>query len=290
MLQSLTTLARTKCNQASYDASVVLVYDYLCRSLVNLGFCYFLYTRICKYGCCRADGICAKGIRGVDNGADERRYSQVFSYVGEIDVTDSFVHSFIFTFYFTPLPSNVILISQPAGELDPNRAEVSAFIEEHRERFGVEPICHTLGVSVSAYYERASGRRSPRQIEDVRLLDRIREVHEANYCAYGYRRTWKALLRASEEVGRDRVRRLAPWIPCRRIRRRLGGAPRLATLTRRPRDLGVGRLSGGVHRAAGVLQQGSIDIDRLDRSGCHTPRLPASPAPGDSRRGASRLL
>jgi putative transposase len=85
---------------------------------------------------------------------------------------------------------------------------VSAFIEEHRERFGVEPICRTLGVSVSAYYERASGRRSPRQIEDERLLGRITELHEANYCAYGYRRTWKALQRAGEDVGRDRVRRL----------------------------------------------------------------------------------
>ncbi|MCA1700223.1 MAG: hypothetical protein LC790_15495, partial [Actinobacteria bacterium] len=35
--------------------------------------------------------------------------------------------------------------------------EVSAFIDEHRARFGVEPICRTLDVSVSAYYERASG-------------------------------------------------------------------------------------------------------------------------------------
>jgi putative transposase len=82
------------------------------------------------------------------------------------------------------------------------------FVEEHRERFGVEPICATLGVSVSAYYERASGRRSPRAIEDERLLACIKEAHEANYCAYGYRRTWKALLRSGEDVGRDRVRRL----------------------------------------------------------------------------------
>jgi len=85
---------------------------------------------------------------------------------------------------------------------------VSAFITEHRERFGVEPICAILGVSVSAYYERASGRRSTRSIEDERLLQRIIELHEANYAAYGYRRTWKALLRAGEDVGRDRVRRL----------------------------------------------------------------------------------
>ena len=85
---------------------------------------------------------------------------------------------------------------------------MSVFIEEYRERFGVEPICSTLGVSASAYYERASGRRSERVVEDERLLARIKEVHEANYCAYGYRRTWKALLRAGEDVGRDRVRRL----------------------------------------------------------------------------------
>jgi len=85
---------------------------------------------------------------------------------------------------------------------------VSAFIAEHRERFGVEPICSALGVSASAFYERASGRRSARQLEDERLLARIEELHEANYCAYGYRRTWKALLRGGESVGRDRVKRL----------------------------------------------------------------------------------
>jgi putative transposase len=60
---------------------------------------------------------------------------------------------------------------------------VSAYIEEHRERFGVEPICSTLGVSASAYYQRASGVRSAREVEDERLLERIREMHEANYCA-----------------------------------------------------------------------------------------------------------
>lgn len=85
---------------------------------------------------------------------------------------------------------------------------MSAFIDEHRERFGVEPICCTLGVSASAYYERASGRRSSRQLEDERLLARISELHEANYLAYGSRRMWKALLRSGEHVGRDRVARL----------------------------------------------------------------------------------
>ena len=85
---------------------------------------------------------------------------------------------------------------------------MSRFIDEHRGRFRVEPICRVLDVSASAYYQRASGVRSARQVEDERLVERIREVHAANYFAYGYRRMWKALVRGGEPVGRDRVKRL----------------------------------------------------------------------------------
>lgn len=85
---------------------------------------------------------------------------------------------------------------------------MSRYVDEHRGRFGVEPICSVLGVSASAYYQRRSGRRSARAVEDERLLERIRELHAANYHAYGYRRMWKALLRAGERVPRCRVQRL----------------------------------------------------------------------------------
>jgi putative transposase len=85
---------------------------------------------------------------------------------------------------------------------------VSAFIDEHRARFGVEPICRTLDVSASAYYQRATGERSDRMLEDDRLLARIEDLHAVNYYAYGYRRMWKAMLRAGETCGRDRVKRL----------------------------------------------------------------------------------
>jgi putative transposase len=85
---------------------------------------------------------------------------------------------------------------------------VSRYIDQHRGRFGVEPICSVLGVSASAYYERASGRRSIRVVEDERLLGRISELHAANYYAYGSRRMWKALRRAGETAGRGRVERL----------------------------------------------------------------------------------
>jgi len=85
---------------------------------------------------------------------------------------------------------------------------VSRYIDEHRGRFGVEPICRTLDVSASAYYRRATGERSVRDLDDERLLGAIRELHQANYFAYGSRRMWKALLRAGEQVGRSRVERL----------------------------------------------------------------------------------
>ena len=65
---------------------------------------------------------------------------------------------------------------------------MSRYIDEHRGRFGVEPICRVLGVSASAYYQRATGERSARAIEDERLLARIRELRAANYYAYGSRR------------------------------------------------------------------------------------------------------
>jgi len=85
---------------------------------------------------------------------------------------------------------------------------VSRYIDEHRGRFGVEPICRTLGVSASAYYHRRHAAPSARAIEDERLIEVIRRTHKQNYEAYGYRRTWKALLRAGERVPRCQVQRL----------------------------------------------------------------------------------
>jgi hypothetical protein len=111
---------------------------------------------------------------------------------------------------------------------------VSAFIDEHRERFGVEPICRTLGVSASAYYQRATGQRSERAVGDERLLGRIRELHANNYYAYDYRRMWKALGRAGEDCGRDRVKRLMRREGIQRAKRR--GRP-WRTTTPDPRAL-----------------------------------------------------
>jgi putative transposase len=116
---------------------------------------------------------------------------------------------------------------------------VSRFIDCHRGRFGVEFICQTLDVSASAYYQRATGERSARQFEDERLLGRIRELHLANFEAYGYRRMWKALLRAGERVPRCQVQRLMRQAGIRGAKRR--GRPWRTTVSdpnaTRPADL-----------------------------------------------------
>ncbi len=90
----------------------------------------------------------------------------------------------------------------------PDPIEVSAFIDERKADFGVELIGQTIDVSASAYYQRATGQRCARAVEDQRLVGVIRAVHQANYCAYGYRRMWKALRRGGEDVGRGHVQRL----------------------------------------------------------------------------------
>ena len=85
---------------------------------------------------------------------------------------------------------------------------MSAFIDDQRACFGVELICQALDVSASAYYQRATGERCARDIEDERLLAVICATHKANYEAYGSRRMWKALHRAGESAPRCQVERL----------------------------------------------------------------------------------
>jgi putative transposase len=94
-------------------------------------------------------------------------------------------------------------------------------------------------VAASAYYERASGRRSARAVEGERLLEVIRRAHKKNFEAYGYRRMWKALRRLGERAPRCRVQRLMRAHGIQGAKRR--GKPWRTTkpdpAARRPRDL-----------------------------------------------------
>jgi transposase InsO family protein len=87
------------------------------------------------------------------------------------------------------------------------------YIEEHKDRFGVEPICRQLPIAPSTYYElkaraRDPGRMPTRHRRDAQLCPHIRRVWEENFCVYGARKTWKQLNRESIRVAHCTVRRL----------------------------------------------------------------------------------
>ena len=82
------------------------------------------------------------------------------------------------------------------------------FINVHRERWGIEPVCAALQVAPSTYYAAASRLPSARQISDQRLQTEIGRVHRANFGVYGIEKVWHQLNREGVKIGRDRVARL----------------------------------------------------------------------------------
>ncbi len=85
---------------------------------------------------------------------------------------------------------------------------MTRYIDAHRERFGVEPICQTLQVAPSTYYAAKSRRPSSRRVRDVELKLDVSRVHRDNFRVYGVEKIWRQLLREGIAVGRDRVARL----------------------------------------------------------------------------------
>jgi putative transposase len=90
---------------------------------------------------------------------------------------------------------------------------VNAFIDEHRARCGVEPICSALQVAPSAYRLHAARRRLPglrpeRAKRDALLLPEVQRVFDQNLQVYGADKVWRQLLREGLEVARCTVERL----------------------------------------------------------------------------------
>lgn len=84
------------------------------------------------------------------------------------------------------------------------------YIDEHRELYGVEPICEVLQVAPSTFYAAASRPPSARQLGDERLKVDIVRVHKENFNVYGAWKLWRQLNREGIPVGRDHVARLMP--------------------------------------------------------------------------------
>ena len=88
-----------------------------------------------------------------------------------------------------------------------------SFIDEYRPECGVEPICATLPIAPSTYYERKArqadpGRLPQRTQRDTLLRDHIRRVWETNFQVYGARKVWRQLNREGIAVARCTVERL----------------------------------------------------------------------------------
>jgi putative transposase len=96
------------------------------------------------------------------------------------------------------------------------------FIDEHRERFGVEPICRTLQVAPSTYYAAKARPPSARSVRDAVLKPMLLALWRANHEVYGVRKLWKALLRSGEIAGRDQVARLMRELGIQGVRRGRG--------------------------------------------------------------------
>jgi transposase InsO family protein len=85
---------------------------------------------------------------------------------------------------------------------------MTAFIDDHRKEFGVEPICAQLPIAPSAYYAARSRPPSPRALCDQQLLAEIRRVYEASRRRHGPRKVWRQLRREGISAARCTVERL----------------------------------------------------------------------------------
>ena len=88
-----------------------------------------------------------------------------------------------------------------------------AFIDDHRQTHGIEPICKVLPIAPSTYHDHAAKRADPRKLSaraqrDGVLKGEVRRVFEENFHVYGMRKVWRQLKREGKDVARCTVARL----------------------------------------------------------------------------------
>jgi putative transposase len=94
-----------------------------------------------------------------------------------------------------------------------------AYVDAHRDRFGVEPICQVLPIAPSTYYQASRRPRSARRRRDEELKVEIRRVYDDNFGVYGARKIWRQLHREGICVARCTVERLMRELHLRGVRR-----------------------------------------------------------------------
>jgi putative transposase len=97
-----------------------------------------------------------------------------------------------------------------------------AYIEDHKQDFGVEPICTALQVAPSTYYAYRARPASARSVSDEVTSRAISKVHAANFSVYGARKVHAELNRQGHRVARCTVQRLMRAAGLRGITRAKG--------------------------------------------------------------------
>jgi putative transposase len=87
------------------------------------------------------------------------------------------------------------------------------FIDDHRQTYGVAPICAVLPIAPSTYFrirgqQQDATKRPARATRDDALRVRIQRVHDENFGVYGPRKVWRQLRREGHRVARCTVERL----------------------------------------------------------------------------------
>jgi len=88
-----------------------------------------------------------------------------------------------------------------------------AFVDDHRDVYGVEPICKVLPIAPSTYHERQAQRRDPSRLSvrarrDLELKPQIARVFAENFAVYGVRKVWRQMRREQISLARCTVERL----------------------------------------------------------------------------------
>ncbi len=88
-----------------------------------------------------------------------------------------------------------------------------AFIDEHRDAYGVEPICEVLPIALSTYYAHRARAADPekqpaRAKRDDKLRPEIQRVWNDNHAVYGAEKVWRQLTREHIATARCTVERL----------------------------------------------------------------------------------
>ena len=86
-------------------------------------------------------------------------------------------------------------------------------IDDHREAYGVEPICKVLPIAPSTYHDHVAKRRDPAKLSarakrDQALRPEIARVFAENFAVYGTRKVWRQLNRENIPVAGCTVERL----------------------------------------------------------------------------------